>query len=31
MGKTYGYNLTYDVWSVADANPVSNQTQWIKN
>ena len=31
MGKTYGYNPTYDLWSVADANPVSNQVQWIKN
>lgn len=28
---TTGYNPTYDLWSVADANPTSNQTQWIKN
>jgi general secretion pathway protein G len=26
-----GYNPTYDLWSVADANPSSNQAQWIKN
>ena len=31
LGKTYGYNPTYDLWSVADANPVPNQIQWIKN
>jgi general secretion pathway protein G len=31
LGKSYGYNPTFDLWSVADANPPSNQTQWIKN
>src|SRR5438045_5831728 len=31
QGKAYGYNPTYDLWSVADANPVPNQIQWIKN
>jgi len=31
MGKSYGYNPTYDLWSVAEASPVSNQLQWIKN
>jgi len=31
LGKSYGNNPTYDLWSVADANPVSNQLQWIKN
>jgi type II secretory pathway pseudopilin PulG len=37
FGNDYGYNSpgannpTFDLWSVADANPASNQTQWIKN
>jgi general secretion pathway protein G len=31
LGKAYGYNPTYDLWSVGDANPVSTQSQWIKN
>jgi type II secretory pathway pseudopilin PulG len=30
-GAAFGYNPTFDLWSVADANPASNQTQWIKN
>jgi type II secretion system protein G len=30
-GGSGGNNPTYDLWSVADASPASNQTQWIKN
>jgi type II secretory pathway pseudopilin PulG len=30
-GAAFGYNPTFDLWSIADANPTSNQTQWIKN
>jgi len=26
-----GYNPTFDLWSVADAKPATNQVQWIKN
>src|SRR5437667_5612739 len=26
-----GYNPTFDLWSTANANPPSDQTQWIKN
>jgi len=26
-----GYNPTFDLWSVADAKPTSDQNQWIKN
>ena len=28
---TIGFNPTFDLWSVGDANSVSNQTHWIKN
>jgi general secretion pathway protein G len=28
---TKGYNPTFDLWSIADANPTNNQIQWIKN
>jgi type II secretory pathway pseudopilin PulG len=30
-GKTYGYNPTFDLWSVADDSSGTNQTKWIKN
>jgi len=26
-----GYNPTFDLWSTANANPASDQNQWIKN
>ena len=26
-----GYNPTFDLWSTANANPVSDQNQWVKN
>jgi len=26
-----GYNPTFDLWSTANAEPVTDQTQWIKN
>ena len=28
---TVGYNPTFDLWSIASANPASDQNQWIKN
>ncbi len=28
---TAGYNPTFDLWSTGNANPPSNQSQWIKN
>jgi prepilin-type N-terminal cleavage/methylation domain-containing protein len=28
---TKGYNPTFDLWSIADANPTNNQIQWIRN
>ena len=30
-GKAFGYNPTFDLWSTANANPPSDQNQWIKN
>ena len=30
-GGSGGYNPTYDLWSVGDTTPTSNQNQWIKN
>jgi len=30
-GKTYGYNPTFDLWSIADDSSGTNQTKWIKN
>jgi general secretion pathway protein G len=30
-GGSGGYNPTFDLWSTANANPVSDQNQWIKN
>ena len=31
LGKTYGYNPTFDLWSIADDSSGTNQTKWIKN
>ena len=31
LGKTYGYNPTYDLWSIGDDSSGTNQTKWIKN
>ena len=31
LGKTYGNNPTYDLWSIADDSAGTNQTKWIKN
>jgi type II secretory pathway pseudopilin PulG len=30
-GKSYGYNPTYDLWSIANDSAGTNQTKWIKN
>ena len=30
-GGSIGYNPTFDLWSTANANPPSDQNQWIKN
>jgi type II secretory pathway pseudopilin PulG len=30
-GGSAGYNPTFDLWSTASANPVNDQSQWIKN
>jgi len=30
-GESIGYNPTFDLWSTANANPPSDQNQWIKN
>jgi type II secretory pathway pseudopilin PulG len=30
-GGSIGYNSTFDLWSTANANPPSDQNQWIKN
>jgi len=30
-GGPGGYNPTFDLWSTANANPVNDQSQWIKN
>ena len=30
-GGSGGYNPTFDLWSTASANPVNDQSQWIKN
>jgi len=30
-GAAFGYNPTFDLWSTANANPTSDQNQWIKN
>ena len=29
--SSQGYNPTFDLWSTANAEPVTDQTQWIKN
>jgi general secretion pathway protein G len=31
LGKSYGYNPTFDLWSIADDPSGTNQTKWIKN
>jgi prepilin-type N-terminal cleavage/methylation domain-containing protein len=31
LGKNYGYNPTFDLWSTADDSSGTNQTKWIKN
>ena len=31
LGKTYGYNPTFDLWSIGDDSTGTNQTKWIKN
>ena len=31
LGKTYGNNPTYDLWSIADDSSGTNQAKWIKN
>jgi type II secretory pathway pseudopilin PulG len=31
LGKTYGYNPTFDLWSITDDTSGTNQTKWIKN
>lgn len=31
LGKTYGYNPTFDLWSIADDTSGTTQTKWIKN
>ncbi len=30
-GQIYGYNPTFDLWSKANADPATDQRQWIKN
>jgi type II secretory pathway pseudopilin PulG len=30
-GASFGYNPTFDLWSIADGSPGTDQTKWIKN
>jgi type II secretory pathway pseudopilin PulG len=30
-GGSAGYNPTFDLWSTGSANPIDDQSQWIKN
>ena len=30
-GAAFGYNPTFDLWSIANAKPTTDQNQWIKN
>jgi type II secretory pathway pseudopilin PulG len=30
-GGSGGFNPTFDLWSTASANPINDQSQWIKN
>jgi general secretion pathway protein G len=31
LGKAYGYNPTFDLWSITDDRSGTNQTKWVKN